>query len=79
MAAEALERLDRAPVVDVEPVGSREHLGPRELCEHLALAGRLDVELVEERRDRVVVAGEEPQPLERVVERLDGSRRVVVE
>ena len=77
VAAEALERLDRAPVVDVEPVGSREHLRPGELGEHLALARRLHVELVEERRDRVVVPGKEPQALERVVERLEGTRVVV--
>ena len=38
VAPEALERLDRAPVVDVEPVGPREHLGPRQLRQHLALA-----------------------------------------
>ena len=32
--------------------------------------GERDVELVEERRDRVVVAGQEPEALERVVDRL---------
>ena len=77
VAAEALEGLDRATVIDVEPVGTREHLGPGELREHLALARRLHVELVEERGDRIVVPGQEPQTLERVVERLGGTRVVV--
>ena len=68
MTTQALERLERAPVVDVEAVGVGQHLRARELREHLALPRRLDLELVQEGRDRRVVAGEEPQPVERAVE-----------
>ena len=68
--AKALERLDQPAVIRVEAVGAGERRPSRELREHLALARRGDVELVEERRDRVVVAGEEPEPLERVVDLL---------
>ena len=70
MPAEALERLDQAAVIRVESVGTREGRPSRQLREHLALARRGDIELVEERRDRVVVAGQEPEPLERVVDLL---------
>jgi hypothetical protein len=48
----------------------REHRRARELGEQLALARGLDVELVEERCDRVVVARQQPQPFERIVVRL---------
>ena len=68
----ALESLDQSAVVRLEPIGVRERPGTRELGQHLALARRVDVELVEEGGDRIVVAGEEPETLERVVER---SRR----
>jgi hypothetical protein len=51
----------------------------RELREHLALPRRLDFELVQEGRDRRVVAGEEPQPVERAVElRAVVAPRVVI-
>jgi hypothetical protein len=70
VSAEALERFDQAAVIRVEAVGARERRSSRELREHLALARRGDLELVEERRYRVVVTGQEPEPLERVVDLL---------
>ena len=75
---EALERFDQAAVIRVEAVGAGERRPSRELREHLALARRGDLELVEERRDRVVVAGQEPEPLERVVDLLLRDPRHVV-
>ena len=69
VAPKALERLDQPAVVRVEPFGPCKRARAGQLGEHLTLARRGDVELVEERRDRVVVAGEEPQPFEWVVER----------
>jgi hypothetical protein len=68
VAAETLERLDRAAMIRVEPLRAGQRRPPRELRQHLALPRRGDVQLVQEGRDRVVVAGKEPQALERVVE-----------
>jgi Zn-dependent membrane protease YugP len=76
VAPEALERLDEPPVVGVEAIGMRERAGSRELGEHLSLAWRGDLQLVEEGRDRIVVAREEPKPLERVVEHLVDVLRI---
>jgi hypothetical protein len=64
---QALERRHRAPVVGVEAIGPFEGRRARELPQHLALARPADVELVEEGRDRSVVASEQLEPLERVV------------
>ena len=75
---EALERLDQPPVVVVEPLGSRDDRRPCELGEELPLPRRVDVERVEEGRDRVVIPGEQSQPLERVVVRLRETACVVV-
>ena len=65
-------------VVGVEPLGAGQRRPPGELRQHLTLAGRGHLELVEKGRDRVVVAREEPQPLERVVERLAGLELAAV-
>ena len=67
VAAEALEGEEHTTVICVEPLGSGERRGSRELAEHLPLARPADVELVEESGDRVVVAPDQLQALERVV------------
>ena len=76
---EALERLDESAVVGVEALRPGEDSRACELGEQLALARRVDVELVEEGGDRVVVAGQEAEPLEGVVERVVERACVVVE
>ena len=58
VAAQALERDEHAAVVGLEAVGSRERCRSRELAQHLAVARAADVDLVEEGRDRRVVAPE---------------------
>jgi hypothetical protein len=68
--AKALERDDDPAMIGVEPLGVRERRGPGQLAEHLALAWATDVELVQERRDRLVVAAEQLQALEGVVVQL---------
>jgi hypothetical protein len=64
--SQALERSDRLAVVGAEPLGPRQRTRPRQLAEQLALPRAPEVDLVEERRDRVVVVAQEPEPLERV-------------
>ena len=66
MPAQALERGDRRAVVGAEALGPGQGGGARQLAEQLAIARAPDVDLVEERRDRVVVVTQQAQPLERI-------------
>ena len=54
-------------MVRVEPLGPGEWGRASELAQHLAVARATDVQLVEERCDRLVVAPEQLQSLERAV------------
>ena len=74
--AEALERDEHAAVIRLEALGPRERCRPRQLAQHLAVARAAHVDLVEERGDRLVVAAEQLEALERaVVLLLEVSRR----
>ena len=64
VAAEALEGDERTAVIGVEPSRPSEGRRPRELAQHLAVTRAADVDLVEERRDRLVVAAEQLEALE---------------
>ena len=74
VAAEALEREEHTTVIRVETLPPGERRGSRELAQHLPLARPADVELVEEGGDRVVVAPDQLQALERVVVELGELR-----
>ena len=65
--AEALERDERTAVIRVEALRPSEGCRPRELAQHLAVTRPANVDLVEERRDRLVVAAEQLEALERAV------------
>jgi hypothetical protein len=54
-------------VIGVEPLRLSEGCRPRELAQHLPVTRPANVDLVEERRDRLVVAAEQLQALERAV------------
>ena len=64
MAAQALQRCHRALVVGEEALRPRDRRRPRQLGEHLARARARDVDVVEERLDGRVVAGQQLEPLE---------------
>ncbi len=64
MAAQALQRCDRALVVGEEALRPRDRRRPRQLREHLASARARDFDVVEERLDSRVVSGQQLQPLE---------------
>ena len=64
VAAQALDRRDRSLVVGEEALGPRDRRRPRQLDEHLAGPRGRDVDVVEERLDRRVVAREQLEPLE---------------
>jgi hypothetical protein len=67
VAPKALKRDEHTAVIRVEALGPRERRGSSELAEHLAIAWTVDVDLVEERSDRLVVAAEQLETLERAV------------
>lgn len=67
VAPEALGGDQDAAVVVLEAIGMSERRGARELREPLPVARAADVDLVEERGNRLVVGTEELEPLERVV------------
>jgi hypothetical protein len=64
------ERGDGAAVQLVEPLRVGECADASQLAEHLALARPADMELVQVLRDRLVVSGEQLEPLEWVVDRI---------
>ena len=64
VAAEALERRNRALVVGEEAPGPRDGRRPRQLGEHLAGSRACHLDVVEERLDGGVVAREQLEPLE---------------
>ena len=68
MACERLEGADRAAVSGGEALGIGERLRAGELAQHLAVARAGDVDLVEKGRDRLLVAREQLEALDRVVE-----------
>src|SRR5688572_3647257 len=63
----ALQRDEHTAVIRVGALGPRERRRPSELAEHLAVARTTDVDLVEERGDRLVVAAEQLETLKRAV------------
>jgi hypothetical protein len=65
--AQALERDEDTAVVCLEALRPGDRGRSGELSQHLAIAGAVHVDLVEERGDRLVVATQELQSLERVV------------
>jgi hypothetical protein len=68
---ERLERLDHVAVRLRKGVRPRERTGPRDLVHHLALARARDFDRVEVLSDLVVVAREQLQPLDGVVDLLE--------
>ena len=68
VAAERLEGRHDPAMRDREALGIGERRRARELPEHLALARARDLDLVEVRSDRLVVAREQLEPLDRVVD-----------
>jgi hypothetical protein len=70
VSPERLERRDQSPVRHGERGRVGQGARARELAEHLAVARARDVDLVEVRGDGIVVAGEQLEALDRVVDRV---------